>query len=177
MTPTKIRITTESQPEFLHFWHLYEQSFPEIERKNHHGMTCALAKKQFHNELFYLASEPSALLAYWQYDRFCYLEYIAVNPMMKGRGIGTQIMQELISRTLHPIILEIEHVVDDTTRRRKSFYERLGFIANPQHQHQQPPYQKGFEPLPMLLMTHPQTISKEAYKYFNQILTTEIVVI
>ncbi len=172
---TKERISSTEQAGFKHFWHLYELSFPEIERKDKKGIACALSKKQFHNELFYVENKPAALLAYWLYPEFCYLEYIAVNPSLKGQGAGSQILQELLDKINLPIILEIEHVVDETTRRRQNFYERLQFIANPQHDHQQPPYQKGFNPLPMLLMTYPKVVSAEAYKKFHQLLITEIV--
>ncbi len=175
MNLTKTRITSALQPEFQHFWHLYQESFPEIERKDMQGIAIALAKEQFHNELFFNDGKPVAMLAYWLYPHFCYLEYIAVDPSQKGQGTGSQILHELLSRTAQPVILEIEHVVDETTRRRQTFYERLGFVGNPQHEHCQPPYQKGFQPLPMLLMTHPQAITAEAYNEFYHILTTEIV--
>ena len=175
MKLTKTRITSIHQPEFQYFWQLYQESFPEIERKDIQGIAIALAKEQFHNELFLSQGEPVAMLAYWQYPHFCYLEYIAVAPSQKGQGTGSHILQELLARTTPPVILEIEHVVDETTRRRQTFYERLGFVANPQHEHCQPPYQKGFQPLPMLLMTHPQAITDEAYREFYRILTSEIV--
>ena len=175
MTLTKTRITSTLQPEFQKFWHLYQESFPEIERKDKQGIAIALAKEQFHNELFFSNAQPVAMLTYWLYPHFCYLEYIAVHPSQKGQGTGSLILQKLLDRTTQPIILEIEHVLDETTQRRQTFYERLGFVGNPQHEHRQPPYQKGFQPLPMLLMTHPQAITAKAYKEFYHILTTEIV--
>lgn len=175
MNLIKTRITSAQQPEFNHFWHLYQESFPAIERKDMQGICCALAKPQFHNELYTNDGRPVAMLAYWQYPNFCYLEYIAVDPSQKGQGTGSHILQELLACTSKPIILEIEHVVDETTRRRQTFYERLGFVGNPQHEHCQPPYQKGFQPLPMLLMTYPGVITEEAYREFYRLLSTEIV--
>ena len=138
-------------------------------------MCRALVKDRFYNEMFFSDGEPEAMLAYWLYPEFCYLEYIAVDPSRKGHGTGSRILKELLGRTTLPVILEIEPVVDDTTLRRRVFYERLGFVGNPQHEHMQPPYQKGFQPLPMLLMTYPVPITAEAYRHFYSILSTEIV--
>lgn len=174
MNLQKIRITSITEPEFHHFWHIYNQSFPEIERKNLKGLEIALSKEQFHNMLVTLDGKPAAFLSYWLYPQFCYLEYIAISPELKGNGAGTMILKELIDGTSQPIILEIEHITDNTTQRRQNFYERLGFIANPEHNHEQPPYQQGFKPLPMLLMTYPQRISKEAYAHFNNLLINEM---
>jgi GNAT superfamily N-acetyltransferase len=171
----KIRITSSANTMFGHFWEIYNESFPEIERKNLAGIDIAMAKDRFHNELITINGVPSAILSYWLYPAFCYLEYIAITPRLKGNGLGSEILKGLIKEVRQPIILEIEHVVDSTTQRRQNFYQRHGFVANPQHNHLQPPYQRGFEPLPMLLMTYPQQISNEAYQTFNRLLTTEIV--
>ncbi len=171
----KTRITSTGQPEFEHFWHIYNESFPEIERKNLNGIKIALSKDKFHNELVFSENNPVAILSYWLYPGFCYLEYIAINPSEKGNGLGTNILGSLLEEVSQPVILEIEHIVDETTRRRLNFYQRMGFIPNPQHNHMQPPYQQGFELLPMLLMTYPAEISESEYLEFYKLLTTEIV--
>lgn len=177
MTLSKVRITSVFQPEFDDFWQLYTVSFPEIERKTQQTMELALTKNQFVNEVYYSDGRIIALMSYWLYPEFCYLEYIAVNPIFKGSGVGTEVLGSLLKTVDVTIIGEIEHVVDETTMRRQSFYLRMGFFPNPQYNHCQPPYQTGFEELPMLLMTAPRAISQSEYIHFKEKLRSEIVVL
>ena len=58
-----------------------------------------------------------------------YIDGIAVQPEMRGKGIGTQLFNLLESTALENRIKTISLDVVDTNPKAKSLYERLGFVV------------------------------------------------
>ena len=66
----------------------------------------------------------------------------------------------------HKVILEIDPPEDGISRRRLGFYQRHGFVPNPQFDYIHPPYTDEGKPFPLLLMTHETLLDEETYRSF-----------
>lgn len=89
-------------------------------------------------------------------------------PEMRGRGCGAQALS-LLGERKKTVILEIYPPNDEVSVRRKAFYERAGYRANP-FEHIHPPYHSEYKGHRLVVMTCPTTISENEYKNFNSYL-------
>ncbi|WP_338055188.1 GNAT family N-acetyltransferase [Shimazuella alba] len=82
-----------NEREFDKIFALTKASFPESERR-----TYAEQKKLLTDPHYRLITETNssnqiiAFLAAWEFPLFRFVEYIAVNPAMRGSGAGRKIM-------------------------------------------------------------------------------------
>jgi N-acetylglutamate synthase-like GNAT family acetyltransferase len=53
---------------------------------------------------------------------------VIVLPELRGRGIGTQIVERLVARCREADVLQVQLF---SARGKREFYERLGFAARP----------------------------------------------
>lgn len=67
------------------------------------------------------------------------------------------------------VIPEIDPPNDEVSVRRKAFYERAGYRANP-FEHIHPPYHSEYKGHRLVVMTCPTAISENEYKNFNSYL-------
>ena len=84
-------------------------------------------------------------------------------PEMRGRGYL------LLGERKKTVILEIDPPNDEVSVRRKAFYERAGYRANP-FEHIHPPYHSEYKGHRLVVMTCPTAISENEYKNFNSYL-------
>ncbi len=67
----------------------------------------------------------------WEFENFVFVENFAVVPQKRGCGIGTQLINGIISHfSGKSIILEVEEPDSDTRKRRVEFYEKCGFTLS-----------------------------------------------
>ena len=62
-----------------------------------------------------------------------------------------------------PVVLEVEIPVEEMSKRRIGFYERLGYVLD-NHVYYQPPYRLGEEFLEMRLMTYGNIDLQDAFE-------------
>lgn len=79
-------------------------------------------------------------------------------------GFGSRAL-ELLQAKGKPVILEIDPPRDEVSRRRKGFYERSGFAANP-FAHLHPPYRRGAAGHDLVIMSSPAALTEEEYGRF-----------
>lgn len=106
-------------------------------------------------------------LSAWNLPRFCYLEHFAFSPECRGGGFGTRTLKEYLTGKTSPVILEIDPLVDEISRRRCGFYERLGFVLT-DHEHYQPPFRRGDSPVLLRIMSYGRGITDAEYDEFNK---------
>jgi len=104
---------------------LYQNSFPDSERKPFSMILDG--KKEGKMELFYaeLHEKPAALIFLIRNKKADILDYLAVDPTIRGHRIGSRILTWLQEVRKHPFIVEIESTKTPTTEeavRRKRFY-------------------------------------------------------
>lgn len=102
----------------------------------------------------------------WIFDEFVYVEHFAIDETARNGGFGGIAMKQFIEKTITPVVLEVELPVDEYSKRRIGFYERLGFVPD-NHEYQQPPYHKGDSWLPMRLMTYGSIDLKKKFDYIK----------
>lgn len=149
------------------FWSLYESAFPLNERKPREVQLRAMRSPDYFAHVFHEGDQPVGLSCHWVRPEFIYLEHIAIDPALRGRGIGARILSALLSTAVCPVLLEADPPETEIAIRRIGFYERLGFVQNAHIHHLQPPYRPETGPVPLRLLSHPATISETLYAHFH----------
>lgn len=105
----------------------------------------------------------------WELEDLFFIEYFAVDPTLRGRGIGSQMLRELTDRHGR-LCLEVEPPeTGDMAKRRIGFYLRNGFCLNAYH-YIQPAYSAEKKPLRMLMMTSPAAVCAETFREYRALL-------
>lgn len=141
---------------------LYMESFPPEERRDPNALLDILDDPQMYFNALLLEKACVGLLIYWKFEGFIYVEHLAIAPGLRGRGIGSGVLQEL-RKFGDPVLLEVEIPYDDWSQRRVSFYNQCGFNALPIN-YFQPPYREGESLLPMMLFSNQIEWQKETLK-------------
>jgi len=149
------RINSVSDPLFPSLYNLYVLAFPEDERRSWAGFEYELDyEKHFYAHALVENEKFVGLFNYWIFDRFYYIEHVAVAQAMHGQNIGTQAMDIFKEQAKLPIVFEVEMPNNPTAIRRINFYEKLGFSVLNSHNYAQPPYEGDGFLIPMQLMTN-----------------------
>ena len=159
-------ILTTEHPLFNSVWKIYTDSFPCCERRHIDHLKDALRSPYYHMEAWCRDEHTIGLLCYWEFDRYIYLEHLAVTSQLRGAGVGRQIVEHLIHSTSKLLILEAELPTDSLSQRRIGFYQRIGFYVN-HIEHFQHLYHSGDRPLKMLLLSYPGPIDRHFYRQFD----------
>ncbi|MGB3749966.1 MAG: GNAT family N-acetyltransferase [Arcobacteraceae bacterium] len=163
-----IFIKNQNNKYFEKAWQIYEESFPQEEKRTLAEQIKLFDKKSF-TMLCYIEDEKVlAILFYWQIERYTYLEHFAVNSTLRGRSYGSKILQEFIDNNQN-IILEIEPIIDEATQKRLDFYERFDFRVN-NHIHFQVPFRKNSEKLQLIFLSHKKVLSDGEYTALYQMM-------
>lgn len=169
LTPIK---TTDSVYSFVE--QLLHDSFPLAERRDDE----AQRDNTDHNPRFtcYFISDdelPVGLITAWNLDGFYYLEHLATTPLIRNRGYGKQIIQQIKDLLPGVIVLEVEHPEDEMSRRRIGFYQRCGFQLC-EKEYIQPPYREGGEEVPLFLMYSGTDSIDDAFDAIRQRIYKEV---
>lgn len=159
-----IRHMDQKDDIFQKAFSLYQVSFPEKEQRSLDDHIRALADPRFFCETIWEGEQFCGLIFYWELGGFQYIEHLAIEPSLRGSGIGSRCLEEFCKRN-QKIVLEIDPPIDDISIRRKSFYERLGFHYNGYY-YIHPSYQKGCTPHQLLILSWPKPITEEEYRTF-----------
>ncbi len=152
-------ITDAASDDFEFCWELYQDSFPEDERRAREYQVETLGSESYRFEVILKDNEPIGLLGWWDLPDFRYIEHFATSPSVRGEGCGSELLKQFIAEQKKPILLEVEHPLTEINRRRILFYKRLGFKLN-DHPYGHPSYrQVNNEWVDLLLMSYPHAIS------------------
>ncbi len=139
---------------------LYIASFPPEERRELSEIYQLISKGEiFIYQMIIAKNKIAGLCIFWTFDEFTYLEHLAVNPELRGVGIGEETIS-LLHKKSQVLLLETELPVDDISKRRIKFYERNGFKLM-QRQYFQPSYGKGKPEVELKLMSSIQNLYDE----------------
>lgn len=159
--------------EFSKIWEIYQEAFPEDERRNIEKQEEILNKTKYKFLAITKNEEPVALLGDWKFNTFFFVEHIAVDKTRRGEGIGTSIFQNYLKDKNQIIVLEVERPTDKESERRIKFYEQLGFKLN-KYNYIQPPYGAEKNPVPMYIMSYPREINLDEYKQIRKEIHLEV---
>ena len=161
------RIKSNDDRHFAEFWDIYSISFPLNERRVSNQQTDVFKKQEYQVDIYLSDNHVIGFIAFWTTKDFIYIEHLAIAPEIRSKGLGSAILKPFIEREPFPVILEIEPIINDLTRRRLKFYESLGFVQN-EHIHYQPPYHTSDQPLHLVILTYPNQIDEDLYQQFAQ---------
>lgn len=124
------KILSSNDPLLDRLPELYESAFPPIARILTRGLLEVIDE---HNAMTMYAIVDDGvfggMVVAWDLERYCYLEYFAIVPEWRNRGIGAKVLEELHRIVDVPIVGETEPPVSDLQKRRIAFYLRNGFIV------------------------------------------------
>ncbi len=161
----RTRITDTQHPLFAQAWSLYEHAFPANERRPFDLQRKVMMRPIYHFDIVTKNSVFVGIMLWWAFKDTRYVEHLATLPHLRGKGYGKHILETFIAESNMPVWLETEYPANEIKRRRIGFYQRLGFVLNDYH-YMQPPYWDGGDPVPLLLMTYPDSVSKAAVGHF-----------
>ena len=152
-----------SKEVFEKFYSMLKTSFPRVEYRSFNGQK-ALLNKDIYEIMFCFDGETIiGAMSFWHLDRFVFIEHFVVDESVRGRGVGTKMLENIKSRTNGFVILEVELPYNEISKKRISFYEQNGFIYNDFEYFQQP-LNEGDEPLPLRIMSHPERLCEREFE-------------
>lgn len=157
--------------EFDRFYQILSNNFPTKEIKEYNYM-----KDTFHAGLYQVLTlkdndQIVGIMSFYQHDDFRFIDYFAIDGSLKGKGMGSKMLQYFINLDDKMVILEVEHPEDEQSKRRIAFYQRNGLYLNNQFEYFVPPVRNLKHRLYFHLMSSKQKINNiEFEKYYPQIL-------
>lgn len=103
-----------------------------------------------------------AFLAIWEFNDFIFLEHFAVQKQIRGKGIGSKMLNALSKIYSKPICLEVELPTTEQAQKRIEFYKRNGYFYN-EYEYYQPPISLGKNPLPLRITSYKKQLSFEEF--------------
>ena len=146
---------------------LYRISFPNHEQREEASQKEILSNPAYHFDAVTDGGSFVGEILYWDIGGFLYVEHFCVRLEMRNRRYGQRILAALQEK--HALILEIDPPIDAIAQRRKGFYKRCGFTANP-YPHVHPAHHRGNAGHELVVMSSPDQLTPEEYGLFNQFL-------
>lgn len=98
-----------------------------------------------------------------RYSSAVYIEHFAIDPSLRGGGLGSKVLEAVRKLDNMPIVFEIERdgAPDGMEVSRRKFYERNGFVCL-DYDYIQPSYAPGLPEVPLTLMSDKADIDPAA---------------
>jgi ribosomal protein S18 acetylase RimI-like enzyme len=164
-TMTHTRLTDTEHRLFAGAWELYLRSFPREERRGLRTQRGIMDNPRYHFEVVTQGATPVGIVLWWEFADVRYVEHLATAPGLRGQGLGGRVLRRFTARSEVPVLLEVEHPADEVSRRRVGFYERAGFVPS-DRPYSHPPYRRGGERVPLMLMSWPEGLTDAALARF-----------
>lgn len=119
------------------------------------------------------SGQVQGFAALWDLETYAYLEHLAIDPQLRGRGLGTQVLRDLASSLKKRLCLEVEAPEDGPRKKRIDFYKKSGLSLNP-YSFIQPPLARGKSPLTYLIMSSGGQLNKEGFVNFRKEVYKEV---
>lgn len=161
----KIRLSDTASPPYKEFETLYAKSFPVFEQRTKEQQAAAFVSTYYHLDLYYEDDIFIGFIAYWQFDRYSYVEHFAIHDMHRGHGYGAQLLNQFVDEQARQVVLEIDPIVDEVSAARWRFYERCTFSQN-SYAHIHPPYRDGCTGHSLVILSSGGTLETEVYELF-----------
>ena len=165
------RITSPEHPLFQQALALYQLSFPPHEQREMPSQQAIMRHPAYHFDAICQDGMFIGEALSWKIGDFRYIEHFCILPEMRNKRYGQRALALLLQA--HPLMLEIDPPIDEISLRRKGFYERCGFVANP-FPHVHPPYHPGNHGHALVVMSAPAPLTQKDYDAFNRYLQDEI---
>lgn len=160
------RITHSDDPLYEKAVDLYKISFPPHEQRATSSQHYILQQDAYHFDVICDNGEFVGEILYWDMGKILYIEHFCVMPSLRNKHYGQKILNVYQTK---PLILEIDPPVNETSVRRKNFYERNGFVENPYY-HVHPAYHRENTGHELVIMSSPKMLEYDEYERFKNYL-------
>lgn len=158
------RLEIENRDEFEIAWKIYEENFPQYEKRRLDTQLKVSENRLYSPMAIYGQEGILGILFYWTFEDFTFLEHFAIDKMHRGSGLGTSILKEFCEKH-EKVILEIDPLESEIAVRRKFFYERLGFCLN-DYSYSHPGYEVDYPEHELRIMSLGEKLDKESFQRF-----------
>lgn len=158
-TPRENKITLEraTANDCERIYALLTEAFDKSERRNFSEFVKAANTDRYIMLDIMRGDTVVGFIGAWALRGFLYVEHLATYTQYRNMGYGAAAL-ELLQLDHTVIVLEIEPPATEMQKRRRGFYERLGFVMN-DCEYLQPPLRVGDMPFPLKLMSYPAALS------------------
>jgi ribosomal protein S18 acetylase RimI-like enzyme len=160
-------ITDINDAYYQSFLAIYSVSFPEHEQRNREQQLTAFSDNRYHLSILTENDQVVSFIAWWNFPTYVYIEHFAVSPEFRGKNIGSNMINTFADRIKKTIVIEIDPPINDISRKRLAFYEKVGYKANP-HKHFHPPYNPKNKPHELLVLTLNKEFDRKEYEQFSK---------
>lgn len=153
---------------------IMEEAFPACEIRTREGQRALLKKPEYRLHTYPDDNgEPGALLTAWEFEKFRFIEHLAVGKSLRGNGWGSKIVADYQKADARPVILEVEPPETEMAKRRIGFYKRLGFFLN-KYPYVQPPMRETTGWCPLFLMSYPAPLGEREFQACKETLYSRV---
>ena len=156
--------------DFERIFEIMDYSFPNTEMRNKKNQKNLFKNIKYH---VVMDEEKKGFIAYWDFKQFIFLEHFAVSTEARGEGHGEKMLEVFVESLTLPSILEVEPPEDEITKRRISFYERMGFRLN-DFSYIQPCLRVDEPSIPLKIMSYKKTIDESKFKEYKAKIYKEV---
>lgn len=158
---------------FDSFFNILKNSIPENERRDYSSQKKLLSNSSYKPLVFRENDEILAIMATWEFEDFIFIEHLAVDSELRGKGVGTELVKNYLNKYKKNIFLEVEPPSTDVSKKRVSFYEKLGFCLN-NFSYSQPPLNPDDCPLELNIMSYSKPIAVNEFDKYRKIIYKEV---
>ena len=159
-----INLKPVTEENFSEVYKRLIDAFPYEERRDEADEKKCFLKSQFNFCEITDENESVGLIVFWVFNKFLFVEHIAINKEIRSKGYGSKTFELLKTQYNLPIILEAESPETEMQKKRIKFYENLGFKINC-YDYTQPSYHNA-ESVPLQILSFPQLLSESEFEEF-----------
>lgn len=158
-----IKIDNIKNKFFPFAWDIYEYSFPQDEKRTLFEQEEILKNKNYNAFGYIKDGKLLAILFFWSFGKYTYIEHFAVDRSIRGKSIGSKIMKLFLSKYKN-VVLEIEPLNDEICKKRLEFYRKFNFIVN-EYKHFQVPFRAASKKLQLLFLSNNKKLKIDEYTF------------
>ena len=158
---------------FDSFFNILKNSIPENERRDYLSQKKLLSNSNYKPLVFKENNEILAIMATWEFEDFIFVEHLAVNSKLRGKGIGTELIKNYLNKNKKKVFLEVEPPNCTISKRRVLFYEKLGFYFNDFY-YLQPSLNPGDSPIKLNIMSYSEYITEKEFDMYKKDIYKEV---
>ena len=142
-----------SHNEFDGIFAEMEKNFIPDERRDRDAAKKLLDKSEY--KIYHTVEEGERVgfITVWELSDFTFIEHFVTYETYRNKGYGAKVLSALKEK-YERLLLEAEPPVSEMQKRRVAFYERNGFVQNPQ-KYMQPAYRSDGAEVELVLMSYP----------------------
>lgn len=159
--------------EFDSFFNILAKSLPKNEMRDYQGQKTLLEHLNYKPLVFKENSEILAIMGTWEFKDFIFIEHLAVDPKLRGRGLGQTLLSKYLYDCNKKVFLEVEPPECTVSKKRVRFYERLNFKLN-NFNYLQPPLNINDEPFELKIMSFNESIEEKEFDRYKNIIYKEV---